>query len=677
MPANVESATAGARPGAASAAVSSQAPAVAASHAAAALGDVDPAGRGLAVAALGVIFGDIGTSPLYTVRESFSATTGLPLTPQTLMAVLSLIFWAVTIIVCLKYIVVMLRFDHRGEGGILALLSLVLRKVRGHRRLSLTVSALGVFAAALFFGDAMITPAISVLAAVEGIAVVAPALDRWIVPIALAILVALFWVQRHGTASVGRIFGPVMACWFVVLGVLGLASIVQHPQVLLAVHPRYALWLFLEQPHLALLAMGTVFLCVTGAEAMYVDLGHFGRRPIVRAWFRLVFPCLLLNYFGQGALLMRDAQAASNPFYLLAPEALRIPLIVLATAATIIASQAVISGAFSVTQQASRLNLLPRLKVRYTSETAQGQVYIPAVNWLLLAAVLALVVGFGDSGSLAAAYGLAVSSDFVIGSILLMVVVVASAAHRGAMPARSGEAAGTRRRGAWLRLLLVPLVLFLAVELLFLVANLRKFFDGGWFPLLVAAVLVMVMWSWRSGLDTLRVRKDLGPKAQIDGLTLDLGGATVVPGVAIFLSSTALGCPSSFLHNLKHNKVVHEQVCFLTVDFVDMPRLDDDERLAIDRGANGVWRIIARFGYREDPDIHLILRLARRQGMGVEEEQVSFFTSKPHVIVAAGHAATSLHRRFFGWMLQNSPSVASYLRLPPNRVIEIGAQVVI
>ena len=679
MSANLESAAAGTQPSAPSAAAASAAPTaptVPTVPTAAAISDSHSAGRGLALAALGVIFGDIGTSPLYTVRESFSATTGLPLTPQTLMAVLSLIFWAVTIIVCLKYVVVMLRFDHRGEGGILALLSLVLRKVRSHRRLALFVSALGVFAAALFCGDAMITPAISVLAAVEGIAVVAPALDRWIVPIALAILVALFWLQRHGTASVGRIFGPVMACWFIVLGLLGLASIVQDPAVLLAVHPKFALWLFLEQPHLALLAMGTVFLCVTGAEAMYADLGHFGRRPIVRAWFVLVFPCLLLNYFGQGALLMRDAGAASNPFYLLAPEALRIPLILLATAATIIASQAVISGAFSVTQQASRLNLLPRLKVRYTSETAKGQVYIPVVNWLLLAAVLALVVGFGDSGSLAAAYGLAVSSDFVIGSILLVVAVLAGAANRAATPP-SAAAANVRRRGGWLRLLLVPLVLFLAVELVFLVANLRKFFDGGWFPLLVAAALVMVMWSWRSGLDLLRVRKDLGPKAQIDGLTLDLSDVTVVPGTAIFLSSTALGCPSSFLHNLKHNKVVHEQVCFLTVDFVDMPRLEDGERLVIDRGANGVWRIIARFGYREDPDIHLILRLACRQGMAVEEEQVSFFTSKPHVIVAAGHSATSLHRRFFGWMLQNSPSVASYLRLPPNRVIEIGAQVVI
>ena len=426
--------------------------------------------RTLAIAALGVIFGDIGTSPLYTVRESFSALTGLALTAETLMAVLSLIFWSVTIIVSLKYVLIMLRFDHRGEGGVLALLSLTLRKVEGRRRLGTVVTMLGVFAAALFFGDAMITPAISVLAAVEGISVVAPGLHDWVVPIAVVILSSLFWVQRHGTASVGRIFGPVMVCWFVTLGVLGVASIVQEPQVLYGLHPKFALWIFRERPALALLAMGAVFLCITGAEAMYADLGHFGHKPIAGAWFVLAFPCLMLNYFGQGALLMREPQAASNPFFLMAPEAFRIPLVLLATAATIIASQAVISGAFSVTQQASRLNLFPRLKVLYTSETAKGQIYIPAVNWLLLLAVLALVIGFGSSGNLAAAYGLAVSSDLVIGSILLIVSVIASAFLQ-----KGG------RRPAWL-FLLGPLAIFLALELMFFVANLRKFPDGGWFP---------------------------------------------------------------------------------------------------------------------------------------------------------------------------------------------------
>ena len=621
--------------------------------------------RTLAIAALGVIFGDIGTSPLYTVRESFSALTGLALTAETLMAVLSLIFWSVTIIVSLKYVLIMLRFDHRGEGGVLALLSLTLRKVEGRRRLATVVSMLGVFAAALFFGDAMITPAISVLAAVEGISVVAPGLHDWVVPIAVVILSSLFWVQRHGTASVGRIFGPVMVCWFVTLGVLGVASIVQEPQVLYGLHPKFALWIFRERPALALLAMGAVFLCITGAEAMYADLGHFGRKPIAGAWFVLAFPCLMLNYFGQGALLMREPQAASNPFFLMAPEAFRIPLVLLATAATIIASQAVISGAFSVTQQASRLNLFPRLKVLYTSETAKGQIYIPAVNWLLLLAVLALVIGFGSSGNLAAAYGLAVSSDLVIGSILLIVSVIASAFLQ-----KGG------RRPAWL-FLLGPLAIFLALELMFFVANLRKFPDGGWFPLLVAALLMGVMWTWRSGLDSLRIKKDLGPKAAIDGLALNLDDVPRVPGTAVFFSSTAIGCPSSFLHNLKHNKIVHEQTYFLTVDFVELPRLVDEERLTLTRGRNGIYRLVPRFGYREDPDIGLILRLARERGLEIQEEFASFFTSKPVIVPGSGQSSLNLHRRLFGWMLQNSPSVASYMGLPPNRVIELGAQVVI
>ncbi len=629
--------------------------------------------RTLAVSALGVIFGDIGTSPLYTVRESFSSLTGLPLNAQTLMAVLSLIFWSVTIIVSFKYVLIMLRFDHRGEGGVLALLSLTLRKVEGHRRVSLAVTVLGVFAAALFFGDAMITPAISVLAAVEGIVVVAPRLHDWVVPIAVVILSLLFWVQRHGTASVGRVFGPVMMFWFLSLGVLGLLSIVQSPQVLYGLHPKFAFWIFRESPGMALLAMGAVFLCITGAEAMYADLGHFGRRPIAGAWFVVAFPCLMLNYFGQGALLMRDPEAASNPFFLMAPEVLRIPLVVLATAATIIASQAVISGAFSVTQQASRLNLFPRLKVLYTSDTAKGQIYIPTVNWLLLLAVLALVTGFGSSAQLAAAYGLAVSSDLVIGSALLIVSALASAL----VASRAGGAPGARRRRLLWLLLLIPLALFLVLELTFFAANLRKFLEGGWFPVLVATALMAVMWTWRGGLDTLRLRKDVGPKAAIDGLALNLDDIQRVPGTAVFFSSTALGCPSSFLHNLKHNKVVHEQTFFLTVDFVEEPRLNDEERLTLTRGANGVYRLVARFGYREDPDIGLILRLARERGLEIQEEYASFFTSKPVVVPGSGPSSMTLSRRLFGWMLQNSPTVASYMGLPPNRVIELGAQVVI
>ena len=614
--------------------------------------------RSLALAAMGVIFGDIGTSPLYTMRVAFAAEGGLALGQETLFGVISLIFWSILIIVTMKYILVMLRFDYLGEGGVLALLSLTFQKVSGSPAILSAVTGLGIVAASLFFGDAMITPAMSLLAAVEGITVVAPGLHAWVVPIALVILVTLFSVQKRGTASVGRIFGPVMLAWFLVLGLLGIASIIQRPDVLFALQPKFALWFFTERPGLVVIAMGAVFLCVTGAEAMYADLGHFGRKPIRLAWFAIVLPCLMLNYLGQGALLMNNPQALSNPFFLLAPEILRIPLIVLATLATIIASQAVISGAFSVSQQASRLNLLPRLKVRYTSETARGQVFVPVVNTVLMIAVLLLVVGFGTSDNLAAAYGLAVSGDLVIGSVLLAVVVLASGV----------------RRMYWL----LPLLgVFLALELVFLFANATKFMDGGWFPVVVALLISFVMSTWRSGLDSLRIKKDIGPKAMVDGLSLDLGDVHRVPGTAVFFCSASSGCPSSFLHNLKHNKVVHEQTYFLTVDFDDAPRISDDERLSVTRGQNGIYRLVARFGFREDPDITLILRIVRERGLEVHEDFASFFTSKPVIVSVSKRGFFRFRRKFFGWMLQNSPSVASYLRLPPNRVIELGAQVAI
>lgn len=617
-----------------------------------------PRSAALALSALGVIFGDIGTSPLYTVKQAFRADGGLPLTPASLYGVLSMVFWSLILIVTLKYVLIMLRFDHRGEGGVLALLSLTLNRVAGRRIVSLAVLSLGLLAAALFFGDAMITPAMSVLAAVEGISVIEPELQRWIVPIAVIILLLLFQLQRRGTAQVGRLFGPIMMVWFATLGVLGVVNIVGHPEVIAALHPSFAIDFFIESPALVMTAMGAVFLCLTGAEAMYADLGHFGRLPISHAWFTVVLPCLVLNYLGQGALLLSDPSALVNPFFLLAPAWLRIPLVLLATVATVIASQAVISGAFSVTQQASRLNLLPRLRVRYTSEHERGQVYIPAVNVALMLAVVVLVIGFGSSDDLAAAYGLAVSGDLVIGSVLLGVTVLA----------------GAQRRHRWL---LLPLAGFLSLELAFLAANASKFWDGGWFPLLVASALVLVMATWRSGLERLRLRRSGDPRGLVDGLDLDLTGVPRVPGTAIFLSSVASGCPSSFLHNLKHNKIVHDHTYFLTVDFVEEPRVDDGTRLTIVRGRNGVQRLVATFGYREDPDIGLIFALAREQGLEVQEEYASFFTSKPVVVTGSNQGAFPSLRRFFGWMLQNSPSVASYLHLPPNRVIELGARVVI
>jgi KUP system potassium uptake protein len=614
--------------------------------------------RPLVLAALGVVFGDIGTSPLYAFKEAFAQPGGLPLTSEKIFPVLSMIFWAVTVIVSLKYVTVMLRFDHRGEGGVLALLSNLLAAVRGRPRLSWTVGVLGIFAAALFYGDAIITPAISVLAAVEGIVVIEPALERLVVPVAVVILVGLFVLQRSGTAKVGALFGPVMVVWFLVLAILGVVSIARTPEVLGALDPRHALAFAFEHPDWTFVALSAVFLTMTGAEALYADLGHFGARPIRVGWFALVFPCLMLNYLGQGALVMRDADAVRNPFFLLAPEPLRVPMVVLATLATVIASQAVISGAFSVTQQASRLNLLPRLKVLYTSDVSRGQVYIPVVNWLLMVAVLLLVLSFRSSGDLAAAYGIAVSGDLLIGSVLLTATVLAIPSRR-------------------IKLLLPLLVVFLALELSFFIANLSKVGDGGWVPLAVAAAMFTVLTTWRRGIDIMRSRKEALPRVARDELNLDLSDIPRVPGAAVFFSSTRVGYPGSFLHNLKHNKVVHEQTVFMTVEFDDVPRVPDDERVELQRGNSGVMRLIAHFGFREDPDVRKALRLARRKGLELDVEQTSFFTSKPVIVSVSRRGPFGWRRSLFGWMMQNSPSAANYFGLPPNRVIELGSQVAI
>jgi KUP system potassium uptake protein len=612
----------------------------------------------LVLAALGVVFGDIGTSPLYAFKEAFLEPTGLPLTPDKIFPVLSMIFWAVTIIVSLKYVTVMLRFDHRGEGGVLALLSNVLALVRDRPRLAWVVGVLGIFAASLFFGDAVITPAISVLSAVEGISVVEPALARFVVPIALVILVGLFMIQRNGTAKVGAMFGPVMVVWFFVLAALGVASIVQTPEILGALDPRHALTFAFVHPEWTFVALSAVFLSMTGAEALYADLGHFGRTPIRIGWFSLVFPCLMLNYFGQGALVMRDPEAVRNPFFLLAPEPLLVPLVMLATLATVIASQATISGAFSVTQQASRLNYLPRLKVLYTSDTSRGQVYIPVVNWLLLVAVLLLVLTFRSSTNLAAAYGIAVSGDLLIGSVLLTFAVLLAPSRRS-------------------KLLLPLLAIFLVLEIGFFAANIGKIEEGGWFPLMVASVMFTVLTTWRRGIEIMRSRKDALPRVARDELNLDLSDIPRVPGAAVFFSSSRFGYPGSFLHNLKHNKVVHEQTVFMTVEFDDTPRVPDDERVELQRGNSGVMRLVAHFGFREDPDIARVLKLARRKGLELDLDDTSFFTSKPVIVSVSRRGVFGWRRSLFGWMMQNSPSAANYFRLPPNRVIELGSQVAV
>jgi KUP system potassium uptake protein len=488
--------------------------------------------------------------------------------------------------------------------------------------------------------------------------VVEPALARFVVPIALVILVGLFMIQRSGTAKVGALFGPVMVVWFVVLAALGVASIVQTPEILGALDPRHAVIFAFVHPEWTFVALSAVFLSMTGAEALYADLGHFGRTPIRIGWFSLVFPCLMLNYFGQGALVMRDPGAVRNPFFLLAPEPLLVPLVMLATLATVIASQATISGAFSVTQQASRLNYLPRLKVLYTSDTSRGQVYIPVVNWLLLVAVLLLVVTFRSSSNLAAAYGIAVSGDLLIGSVLLVIAVLL-------MPARRTK------------LLLPLLAVFLVLEIGFFAANIGKIEEGGWFPLVVASVMFTVLTTWRRGIEVMRSRKDALPRVARDELNLDLSDIPRVPGSAVFFSSSRFGYPGSFLHNLKHNKVVHEQTVFMTVEFDDTPRVPDDERVELQRGNSGVLRLVAHFGFREDPDIGRALKLARRKGLELDIEDTSFFTSKPVIVSVSRRGFFGWRRSLFGWMMQNSPSAANYFRLPPNRVIELGSQVAV
>jgi KUP system potassium uptake protein len=614
----------------------------------------------LVLAALAIVFGDIGTSPLYAFREAFSPDHGLPLTPEHVYSVLSMMFWAITVVVTGKYVIVMLRFDHRGEGGVLALLSTVTPVVRHRPALSAAVTLLGIFAAALFYGDAMITPAISVLAAVEGLQVASPGLSEWVMPLSLAILATLFALQRHGTARVGALFGPVMIAWFVTIAALGAASVLRTPEIVQAVDPRYALWFVLERPGWAFVALAAVFLCVTGVEVLYSELGRFGRRPIRLAWFLMVFPCLLLNYFGQGALVLRDPLAVQSPFFLLAPEALAMPLVVLAILAAAIASQAILSGAFAVTQQASRLNFLPRLRVLYTSETSHSQIYIPTVNWLLFVAAALLVIFFQTSGALAWAYGLAVSGNLLISSLLLAIALVL-------LPGGG--------RGRWL--LLPAVVLFGALESVFVVANFAKLGTGAWLPLLVAGVLFTMLTTWRRGMEIMRAKKRAVPRAARHDSDPDLTAVPRVPGSAVFFSSSRTGYPGSFLHNLKHNKIAHEQTVFVTVEFDDVPRVPDDQRIEFERGEDGIARLIAHFGFREDPDIGQVLKLARKRGMTLDPEETSFFISKPVIVSVSRRGAFGWRRSLFGWMLQNSPTVASYFRLPPNRVIELGAQVAI
>ncbi len=610
----------------------------------------------LTIGAIGVVFGDIGTSPLYAFKEAFGGTRALALTQSHVFGVLSLIFWSVTLIVSLKYVFFVLRFDNRGEGGVLALLAYASRLTRANRRLHWLVAMIAVFAASLFYGDAVITPAISVLSAVEGLSVATPAFESWVLPIAVAIIVWLFKMQKHGTGGLGKYFGAVTVLWFLVIAALGIASIAETPSVLGAVDPRHALSFAVESPGAAFLALGAVFLTLTGAEALYADMGHFGSGPIRIGWVGLVFPALMLNYLGQGALVLRDAAAAKNPFFLLAPDYLLLPLVGLATAATVIASQATISGAFSITQQASRLGYLPHIPTRHTSESERGQIYIPQINWVMLVVVVMLVLGFGSSSALAAAYGIAVSGTMLLSSAL--VGVVAYSLLRRARP-----------------LAIVGLLIVGGAELLFLASNTTKIADGGWFPLLCGLAIFTVLSTWKRATEIIAA-DEMRMRVRIEGFFEHLGDVARVPGTAIYLSADATSVPTTLLHNLKHNKVLHERVVLLALANEDVPRIADKERTEVEvLEPQRIYRVVLHYGFMEDPDMMHALHLLERHGLRFELADTTFFLGKSTITPARKRGLFTWRRELFRWMQRNAPSAVEYLNLPADRVIELGARI--
>jgi len=608
----------------------------------------------LMLGAIGVVYGDIGTSPLYTMKESFIGPHPLAVDPLHIFGVLSLIFWSLMLIVTLKYVLVAMRADNKGEGGSFALLALISRNL-GEQRWAASLVVMGVLATALFYGDAMITPAISVLSAVEGLTVVQSNLEPLVIPIAIVILIGLFLVQSRGTAKVGAMFGPVVIVYFAALAGLGVMNIAAHPEILGALSPHWAVKFFAYDPKLAFLAMGSVFLAVTGTETLYADMGHFGRKAIGFSWLGLVYPCLTLNYFGQGALLLGTPSAVENPFYLMAPDWARLPLVFIATAATIIASQAVISGAFSVTHQAVQLGFLPRLRTEHTSAKAAGQIYIPSVNWGLLVMVVLLVLGFRQSTNLASAYGIAVSGTMIITTIMLAVLIF--------------------QVWKWNRLLAGATIgLFAVVDGIFFASNITKIADGGWFPLVVAAVIFTVLTTWASGRALMRKR------LEEDAIPLQVfikSAASVhrVRGTAVFLSTSPDAVPSALLHNLKHNQVLHERVLILNVKVEDVPHVPTSKRLEVHGVSKGFYRVILHYGFMDEVDIPAVLVRIEECGGGFNMMSTSFFLGRQKLIPAKERPGMALWReKLFAWMMKSSESAMEFFKLPTNRVIELGSQ---
>ena len=611
----------------------------------------------LSLAALGVVFGDIGTSPLYTMKEVFASHHPMPVTPDNVLGILSLILWALIMVVTVKYVAFVMRADNHGEGGIMALIALASQQAGKNKRRQRFIMLAGIIGACMFFADGMITPAISVLSAVEGLEIASPHLHRLIVPITLGVLFGLFWMQRHGTATVGTLFGPIMVLWFGTLATLGIYNILHDPEVLRAVNPLYAIHFFTGNHWQAFVALGAVVLAVTGGEALYADMGHFGRVPIRIAWFGFVLPALVLNYFGQGALILHDPAAVKNPFYLLAPEWMLYPLVGLATLSTVIASQAVISGTFSVSRQALQLGYLPRMQVQHTSERQAGQIYLPGVNWWLMIAVMALVIGFHSSSNLAAAYGIAVTGDMVITTLLAVLV------FHGVWGWK------------WVNALTLGAV-FLTVDLAFFGANLLKIPAGGWFPILVGVVIFTLMLTWKRGRELLlkRLRDEA---MELEPFIEAMGGhpPVRVQGTAIFMTPNPNGVPHALLHNLKHNKVLHEKVVLVTVRVGDVPHVKRGERIQTQQMGNGFYRVTVHYGFKDEPNLPHDLESCAAHGLTFDMMDTSFFIGK-ETLIARRHSEMAFWReRLFITMFRNADSVTNYFKLPPNRVVELGAQV--
>ncbi len=615
----------------------------------------------LAVGAIGIVFGDIGTSPLYAFRETFAGTAEVAIDRMHVLGVVSLIFWSMLLVVAIQYVTILMRADNKGQGGSLALVALLSRHI-GKSSYGWLVVLLGVFATSLFYGDSMITPAISVLSAVEGLTVVDPGFQQYVIPIALGLLVFLFMLQARGTAKVGALFAPVMIVYFTVIALLGGWQILNHPDILWALNPYYAVMFFVTDGVVAFLALGAVVLAVTGSEALYSDMGHFGRGPMRLSWFGFVMPCLLLNYFGQGAMIAslppeEAAIVVQNPFFLLASEEWRLPLVFLATVATFIASQAVISGAFSITHQAVQMGFMPRLSILHTSETEGGQIYIPVVNWALMVAVIILVLTFQNSSSLASAYGIAVTGAVTIDTLLMAVLLV-----------------GVWKWKWWCA---TPVVLlFLIVDGAYFAANLTKVPDGGWFPLVVGLIAFTLLTTWARG------RKLMRERMSEHALPMEIfaksakNSALRVPGTAIFMASSTAGVPSALLHNIKHNKVLHERVVILTIDIQDVPYIDPDERCEYTDMGDGFYRAVLRYGFMEDTNVPEGLKgMGQYCGGQFDMMHTSFFLSRQTLLASDKPGMPIWREKIFAWMLRNSASAMDFFSLPTNRVVELGSQV--